>query len=104
MRSPKTRTWPSSGANTFISIRIDVVFPAPLGPSSPKIVPRGTARSRPATATNDPNRLITPSKRTAVSPGALVEDGMETGDTPPSLGEAGGGDNEGPCDGHERRG
>ena len=31
-------------------MRIDVVFPAPLGPSRPKITPLGTASDRPSTA------------------------------------------------------
>ena len=34
-----------------------VLFPAPLGPSSPRISPRRTSSERPSTATRSPNRL-----------------------------------------------
>ncbi len=40
-------------------IRIEVVLPAPLGPSRPKITPRGTRKERPSTARKRPNDLVT---------------------------------------------
>ena len=48
-------------------IRIVVVFPAPLGPMKPYSPPRGTSRSRSATATVRPNAFLTPVIRTAAS-------------------------------------
>src|SRR3954453_5919107 len=41
------------------------VLPAPFGPRRPKTIPSGTSRSTPARAVVDPNRLTTPSTRTA---------------------------------------
>src|SRR2546425_138109 len=49
---PMTRTSPSSGANMLTIIRIDVVLPAPFGPSNPKIVPCLTSNERSLTAIN----------------------------------------------------
>jgi hypothetical protein len=43
-----------------------VVFPAPLGPSSPNTVPVGTWKSMPSRATTSPKRLARPSTRMAV--------------------------------------
>src|SRR5258706_1367155 len=40
-------------------IRIEVVLPAPFGPSKPKIVPCLTSNDRSLTATNWSNRLVT---------------------------------------------
>src|SRR6185503_11943684 len=37
-----------------------VDLPAPLGPSRPRQMPRGTSRSSPSTAVIEPNRLTTP--------------------------------------------
>src|SRR3954452_9504337 len=50
-----------------VSAFIVVDFPAPLGPSSPTHVPKGTSRSRPSTAVREPNRLTTPRRRMALS-------------------------------------
>src|SRR5690606_16859841 len=47
-----------------------VVLPAPLGPTSPVTLPRGTIQSTPATATVSPYRLVKPSQRTAASSAA----------------------------------
>src|SRR5215217_820807 len=41
------------------SLRV-VVFPAPFGPSSAKMLPAGTCRSRPTTASVRPNRRVRP--------------------------------------------
>ena len=48
-------------------MRIVVVLPDPLGPSNPRIVPRGMSRSKSDTAVCAPNDLVTPDSRTAVS-------------------------------------
>src|SRR5262245_4881396 len=64
----------------FMSIRIDVVLPAPLGPSRPKMSPSGTSKERSFTATNSPNRFVTRSKRTA---GAAMEEGYGPLPSPP---------------------
>src|SRR5262245_12070640 len=45
----------------FMIIRMVVVLPAPLGPSRPKMTPRGTRKDRSSTARNRPNDLTTPS-------------------------------------------
>ena len=50
MSRPSTRTVPEVGVTRPISIAIVVVFPAPLPPSRPVIVPRGSANEMPATA------------------------------------------------------
>ncbi len=50
---------PESGAVMFMIIRIDVVLPAPLGPSRPNIAPRGTFRDRLSTALNLPKAFET---------------------------------------------
>src|SRR5437899_12225519 len=44
-------------------LRTAVVLPAPLGPSNPRIVPPGTARSRPSRAVILPNRFTRPDVR-----------------------------------------
>ena len=48
-------------------MRIVVVFPAPLGPSSPKTVPSSTARSTPLTARTLPNDFVSASVRMIAS-------------------------------------
>ena len=42
-----------------------VVLPAPFGPTRPNMLPRGTSRSTPATATTAPKRLASPRSCTA---------------------------------------
>src|SRR3954471_3735096 len=49
--SPKSRISPSLARARPSSIRMVVVLPEPLGPRKPCTPPRGTARSRPSTAT-----------------------------------------------------
>ena len=48
---PQTRTRPLVGRNRPTSILMLVVLPAPLGPRNANSSPRGTTRSKPATAT-----------------------------------------------------
>src|SRR3954468_21702891 len=64
---PSTSSSPSSAIACAVSIRIVVLLPAPLGPSSPTHVPTGTSRSRPSTAVIGPKRLTTPRRRMARS-------------------------------------
>ena len=45
-----TKADPAEGMTRVVSMPAVVVFPAPLGPSSPKISPEYTSRSRPSTA------------------------------------------------------
>ena len=47
---PATVPRPESGRARVVRIRTAVVLPAPFGPSSPRIVPAGTAKSTPARA------------------------------------------------------
>src|SRR5271157_3537314 len=48
-------------------MRIRVVLPAPLAPSSPTTSPGPTARSTPATAVNRPKTLLTPAHSASIS-------------------------------------
>src|SRR6476661_6458216 len=72
-RRPSTSTSPASGSVSPSQISIVVVFPAPLGPSSPKHSPRATARSRPSTATTSPYAFRRPATRSAGPAVVLVE-------------------------------
>jgi hypothetical protein len=56
---------PASGLRSVEKICTAVVFPAPLGPSSEKVVPSGTSRSMPSTTTFSPNDLRRPMVCTA---------------------------------------
>ena len=58
---PATRAVPRVGFVSVVIIRTVVVFPAPLGPSSPSTVPRGTAKLTSSTASVSPNSLTSPS-------------------------------------------
>src|SRR5207244_473065 len=57
---PATRTSPPSGPVSVERSCTIVVLPAPLGPSSAKIVPAATSRSMPSSATWSPNDLRNP--------------------------------------------
>ena len=52
--SPSTRIEPALGLPIPMQHSRVVVLPAPLRPSSPKMVPRGTAKLMPATASTAP--------------------------------------------------
>src|SRR5438034_205528 len=67
--APRTRICPSSGAVMSMIIRIVVVFPAPLGPSRPNTVPRGTWNESESTAWNLPKDFETFVSSIAVSIG-----------------------------------
>ncbi len=47
---PATVAWPASGRARVVRMRTAVVFPAPLGPSRPRMEPAGTEKSTPASA------------------------------------------------------
>ena len=61
--SPATRADPPSGRSSVVRMRTAVVFPAPFGPRSPRTVPLGTSRSRPARAVTFPYRFTNPDVR-----------------------------------------
>src|SRR6266851_4659903 len=65
---PSTSARPPSGSSNVVRIRTAVVLPAPLGPSTPSTVPRGTDRSIPRSARTSPNDLVNPSTRIAGCP------------------------------------
>src|SRR5215831_10004582 len=72
MGAPRIRISPVSGAVMFMIIRIVVVLPAPLGPRSPNIAPRGTLRERSSTARNLPKAFETFDRTMALSMGMRI--------------------------------
>src|SRR5256886_15273818 len=54
--APATRAWPEVGGSNVVSTLMVVLFPAPLGPSSPNTEEAGTVIESASTATIDPNR------------------------------------------------
>src|SRR5207342_3459208 len=72
------RSWPATRISPpSAPIRVDrictmVVFPAPLGPSSEKIVPSATVRSMPSSTTLSPNDFRSPETETAVRVAIIV--------------------------------
>ena len=58
---PATVAAPASGWASVVSTRTAVVLPAPLGPSSPRIVPGATPKDTPSSAWVSPYRFIRPS-------------------------------------------
>ncbi len=52
--TPPTNARPAVGVMVVVSMPTVVDLPAPLGPSSPKTSPGGTAKSRPRTASTPP--------------------------------------------------
>src|SRR5438270_1944091 len=69
--TPSTSTWPASGASRPVTMRSEVVLPAPFGPSSAYSSPRRTSRSMPSTA-GRPKLLRRPRRRSAgVSAGGV---------------------------------
>ncbi|MBD3143779.1 winged helix-turn-helix domain-containing protein [Microbispora camponoti] len=59
--NPDTRAPPPSGRTSVARIRTAVVFPAPLGPRTPRRRPCGTSRSTPSSALVSPYRFARPS-------------------------------------------
>src|SRR5258708_25987542 len=72
--SPNSRTVPVSGIVMFMIMRIEVVLPAPLGPSSPYTAPFGTVSERSVTAMWPENVLLIPrtSRTGSVMPAKLL--------------------------------
>ena len=70
MSCPATIAVPLVGGTSVVSMRISVLFPAPLGPSRPKISPLRTVKLTLSTASSAPKRLLMPStlNRDAVLP------------------------------------
>src|ERR1700733_3459142 len=62
---PATLTWPPPAGIRVDRIWTAVVFPAPLGPSSAKIVPSATARSMPSSTTLSPKDFRSPAAEMA---------------------------------------
>src|SRR6185503_12678454 len=59
--TPSMVTRPARGRTSPESTPNNVVLPAPLGPTRPTVVPRGTVRLTLSRATTPPNRTVTPS-------------------------------------------
>ena len=64
---PSTRTVPAVASWRPSRISTVVVFPAPLGPSSPRHVPAGTEKDTPSTAVTSSKRFTRPSTEMASS-------------------------------------
>ena len=58
---PTTCSVPAVGRVSVAIVRISVVLPAPLGPSTASTLPDGTARSSPASASTSPKCFLRPS-------------------------------------------
>ncbi len=56
---PSRRMVPESGTRIWLMMRISVVFPAPLGPSKPKIRWEGISRDTESSALFGPKDLLT---------------------------------------------
>src|SRR5256885_1868469 len=63
------RAVPEVGTSSVVNMRISVDFPAPFGPSSPKISPCSTLKVTRSTAVNSPKRLVISSTSMAAGPG-----------------------------------
>ena len=70
--TPATVNDPLSGDRIVVSIRIAVVFPAPLGPRKPSTVPAATRSSSDSTATSRPYDFRNPLASSATSAGMLI--------------------------------
>ena len=71
---PSTTTRPSSASSSPATIEMTVVFPAPFGPSRPKVSDGWMWRSTPSTATRSPNAFLRPvASTTAASVEVVVE-------------------------------
>src|SRR5713101_3539321 len=58
MSCPATRAVPEVGGVSVVNMRMSVVFPAPFGPSKPKISRSATSKTMSLTATRSPNFLV----------------------------------------------
>src|SRR5690349_7009434 len=64
--NPHTRAEPPSGLVNVLNMRIVVVLPAPLGPSSASTDPSATFRSRPLSTVCEPYLFVSPSVSTII--------------------------------------
>src|SRR2546428_5850990 len=69
---PRISIVPASAPRMSITMRSVVVFPAPVGPSRPKTLPRGIARERSLTATWPAKALVTPDNWMALSLNCVI--------------------------------
>src|SRR5690348_16936355 len=76
---PSTWACPRSACKMFISRRIAVVLPAPLGPMSANTEPSGTRRSRSSTASKRPNDFVRPCVST------IIRDDLESAQLGPGV-------------------
>src|SRR5436190_13355003 len=76
---PRTVASPRSARRMFISRRIAVVLPAPLGPMSANTEPSGTRKSRSSTASKRPNFLVRPRVST------IIRDSLESAQLGPRV-------------------
>src|SRR6266536_3664920 len=83
IRSPRNRMVPEVGATAPTRQEKSVVLPAPLGPITPKISPRATSKSIPASARSPSYRLVSPCTERIVSAGIGHRPGERTREPPP---------------------
>ncbi len=65
--SPKTSTWPTSGATSPAAIEESVLLPAPFSPTIAWILRASSASEASRTATVAPYRFVTDTTRSATS-------------------------------------
>src|SRR6266540_2066892 len=82
IRSPRNRMFPEVGATAPTRHEKSVVLPAPLGPIMPKISPRATSKSIPASARSPSYRLVSPWTERIVSAGIGHRPGEGAGEPP----------------------
>ena len=70
--APCTDTDPPSGRSSPVTIDRVVVFPAPFGPTIPKMLPAGTDTLMWSTATVPPNRFTSPETTSTTSLSAIA--------------------------------
>src|SRR5579864_7982591 len=73
MSRPPIRTRPELAHSRPATRRSSVVLPQPLGPTSEKSSPAGTARVTPSTAVTSPKRLVTACRSTPARPPSAGE-------------------------------
>src|SRR5216683_8188187 len=79
---PATNPCPEVGTISVVSIRLSVVLPAPLGPSSPNNSPRRTSKLTWSTAVKSPKRLVSSLARIAADCDSIVERKCDLGSHP----------------------
>src|SRR5580658_4683955 len=86
---PRIRSSPPDTGDMQAIIRIVEVLPAPFGPRKPKASPRPISKSIASTATNSPNRFVSPlaemsdsARESARAAGTSIVEGEEEGEDP----------------------